>query len=95
MTRCTEKTLQGKRCKKHASHDGKCLLHIKKLSSETTVEVNLPEIDHKKKSQEFYSETINAIVCMLSRLTEPELHELVEKALERKRILELSDRANA
>ena len=45
MTRCTEKTRQGKRCKKHASHNGRCLLHISDMSTESTVEVNLPEID--------------------------------------------------
>lgn len=96
MTRCTEKTLQSKRCKKHASHNGKCLLHIGKVvsetSSETTVEINLPEIDDKKHLERLHSETLNAIVCILSRLTETELHETVEKALERKRILELIEK---
>ncbi len=28
MTRCTEKTLAGKRCKNSVSHDGKCMMHV-------------------------------------------------------------------
>ncbi len=28
MTRCSEKTLAGKRCKNSASHDGKCMIHV-------------------------------------------------------------------
>lgn len=160
MTRCTEKTLQGKRCKKHASHDGKCLLHIQKVqysetSSETTVEVTVPTISTQSKwcghmgceqwdklccecadtrpivmscskyidsygeipiarRDEAYcrvckndnepisnrtnylvnlhSETVDAIVCLLSRLDKDEINICVNRALQRKRILELADR---
>jgi hypothetical protein len=153
MTRCTQKTLQGKRCKKHASHNGKCLLHIGKVvsetSSETTVEINLPTItasswcshmdcelwgklccrcadtrpramlyskyidgygdmpiakrdegycpsckddephDNKQYIEKLHSETLDAIVCILSRLTEVDIDNCLRKAIQRKRMLEM------
>jgi hypothetical protein len=97
MTRCTEKTLQGKRCKKHASHNGRCLLHISDMSTETTVEISVPVIstDRKKYLEDFHKETLNALVCVLSRFTKDELNELVERASERKRILDLIESERA
>lgn len=90
MTRCTEKTRQGKRCKKHASHNGRCLLHISDMSTESTVEVNLPVIpDRKVYLEDFHYETVDALVCILSRLSDDELKLVVEKATRRKRMLEL------
>ena len=81
MTRCTAKTLQGKRCKKHSSHDGKCLLHtgivFSEVSTETTVEVEVPLIN------DYVDEIYDAFAVILSRFSENEIKYITDKAIER------------
>jgi len=84
MTRCTEKTLQGKRCKKHASHNGRCLLHISDRSTETTVEVDLPLITD---SNIYADEMYDAFALILSRFSENEIKYISSKAIENKSLL--------